>query len=132
MPDSSGSMAPSVPAEQDWLAGSTPRVRAMYADLRERIFAFGTGVSERPHSCGLTFLWNGCPFAYAFPQGTRLRIVLNLKREELNDPDGVATCIANWRHEGQGDWLVNAGDGRDIERAVPLARQVFETAKNRR
>lgn len=84
------------------------------------------------HSCGLTFLLNDRPFAYAFPQGTRLRIVLNLKREELDAPDGVATCIANWRHEGQGDWLVNAGDGRDIERAVPLAKQAFEAAKNRR
>ncbi|MCR5256904.1 MAG: hypothetical protein K6E40_01940 [Desulfovibrio sp.] len=134
MPDASKPMTLSV-QEQDWLAGASPRVRAMSAELQTRLFAFGSGVSARIsprhglRSC--IFSVNGRPFAYAFPHGTRIRLLLNLKREELDDPDGVAECIAGRSHEGQGDWQIDVADGRDLERAMPLIRQAFNAAVRR-
>ena len=116
---------------QDWLAGSSPRVRAMCADLRARLFAFKPGVSERIRRRYCVFLRNSYPFAYAFPQGVRLRLLLNLKRGELDASDGIAQCIAGRSHEGQGDWLVSIADGRDLERAMPLIRQAFNAAESR-
>ncbi len=74
---------------------------------------------------------NGRPFAYAFPHGTRIRLLLNLKREELDDPDGIAECIVGRSHEGQGDWLASLADGRDLERAMPFVRQAFNAAEGR-
>ena len=107
----------------------------MCADLRARLFAFDPGVSERIsprhglRSC--IFSVNGRPFAYAFPHGARISLLLNLKRGELNDPDGVADCIVDRSHEGQGDWQIPLADGRDLERAMPLVRQALEAAKAR-
>ncbi len=133
MPVPSTSMPPA--DAQDWLAGASPRVRAMCAELRARLFAFEPGVSDRIsprhglRSC--IFSVNGRPFAYVFPHGTRIRLLLNLKREELDDPDAIAECLAGRRHEGQGDWLASLADRRDLERAMPLVRQAFEAAKAR-
>ncbi len=133
MPDPSTSMSPA--DAQDWLAGASPRVRAMCAELRARLFAFDPGVSERIsqrhglRSC--IFSVNGRPFAYAFPHGTRIRLLLNLKREELDDPDGIAECLVGRSHEGQGDWQIDVADGRDIVQSMPLIRQAFEVAKAR-
>ena len=67
-------------------------------------------------------------FVSLFPQGARLRLLLNLKRGDLEDPEGVAESIAGRSHEGQGDWTVVLADGRDLERAMPLVRQSFKAA----
>jgi hypothetical protein len=56
---------------------------------------------------------------------------LKLKREELDDPDGIAECIVGRSHEGQGDWLASLADGRDLERAMPLVRQALKAAERR-
>ena len=89
--------------------------------------------ASRSESAGDTavFLRNSYPLAYAFPQGVRLRLLLNLKRGELDASDGIAQCIAGRSHEGQGDWLVSIADGRDLERAMPLIRQAFNAAESR-
>ena len=73
----------------------------------------------------------GRVFVSLFPQGTRLRILLNLKRGELDASDGFAKCIAGRSHEGQGDWQIDVADGRDLERAMPLIRQAFNAAESR-
>ncbi len=107
----------------------------MCADLRVRLLSWSPGVSERIsprhglRSC--IFSVNGRPFAYAFPHGTRIRLLLNLKREELDDPDGIAECLAGRKHEGQGDWIASLADCRDLERAMPFVRQAFEAAEQR-
>ncbi|MCR5258140.1 MAG: hypothetical protein K6E40_08290 [Desulfovibrio sp.] len=114
-----------------WLAGSSPRVRAMCAELRECLLAWGPDVSERIRGRHAVYMLGRRPFAYAFPQGTRLRILLNLKRGELEDPDGVAESIVGRSHEGQGDWTVVLANGLDPEHAMPLVRQTFEAAERR-
>ncbi|MCR5256695.1 MAG: hypothetical protein K6E40_00885 [Desulfovibrio sp.] len=77
MPDASKPMTPSVP-EPDWLAGSSPRVRAMCVDLRARLFAFDPGVSARIGRRHAVYSVHGRVFVSLFPQGTRLRCLLNL------------------------------------------------------
>ncbi len=122
---------PSAPAGQDWLVGASPRVRAMCADLRVRLLAWAPGVSERIRGRHAVFSVGRRVFVSLFPQGARLRFLLNLKRGDLEDPEGVAESIAGRSHEGQGDWTVVLADGRDLERAMPLVRQAFKAAEKR-
>ena len=137
MPDASKPMTPSAsagasaPVASDWLAGASPRVRAMSAELQTRLFAFGSGVSARIGRRHAVYSVHGRVFVSLFPQGVRLRLLLNLKRGELEDPDGIARCTAGRSHEGQGDWQIDVADGRDLERAMPLVRQAFKTAEKR-
>jgi len=134
------SPAPSVPAAgasdpaaQDWLAGASPRVQAMCADLRARLFAFDPGVSARisprynQRCC--SFLLDCRSFVHAVPLGARLRLLLILRRGDLEDPDGIARCTAGRTSHGRSEWQIDVFDGRDLERAMPLIRQAFEVAK---
>lgn len=130
MPDASKPMTPSV-QEQDWLAGASPRVRAMCAELRVRLLSWSPGVSERIGRRHAVYSVHGRVFVSLFPQGVRIRLLLNLKRGELDAPDGFAKCIVGRSHEGQGDWQIDVADGRDLERAMPLIRQAFEVAERR-
>ncbi len=130
MPDPFAPM-PSAPAGQDWLVGASPRVRAMCAELRTRICAFAPGVLARIGRRHAVYSVNDRVFVSLFPQGARLRLLLNLKRGDLDDPDGLAEYIAGRSHEGQGDWAVVLADGRDLERAMPLVRQAFKAAVKR-
>ncbi len=130
MPDPSAPMSPSAPAEQDWLAGASPRVRAMCVDLRARLFAFNPGVSARisprhnQRCC--SFLLDCRSFVHAVPLGARLRLLLILRRGDLEDSDGIARCTAGRTSHGRSEWQIDVFDGRDLERAMPLIRQAFE------
>ena len=132
MPDPSALM-PSDPAGQNWLAGASPRIQAMCAELRERLLSWSPGISERisprhgQRSCG--FLLDGRSFVYAVPLGARLRLLLNLRRGELEDPDGIAKCTAGMSRRGRSDWLLELSDGRDPGQAMPLVRQALKATK---
>lgn len=131
MPSASAAGA-SAPAGQDWLAGASPRVRAMCADLRARLLSW-PGVSERigprcSQRCR-SFLLDGRTFVHAVPPGARLRLLLNLRRGELEEPEGIARCTAGRTSRGRRVWLIGVSDSRNLERAMPLNRQAFEVAK---
>ena len=131
MPDPSAPMPPSAPAGQDWLAGASPRVRAMCAELRPRLFALDPRVSERISLRYCVYLMDGRPFAYVYPHGARLKLHLNLKRGYLENPDGIAKCISGMSSRGRSVWQIEIADGRDLERAMPLVRQAFKAAERR-
>ena len=82
-----------------------------------------------PAESGQGFLLDGRSFVYVFPHGSRLRLLLNLRRGDLEDQDGIAKCTAGMSRRGRSEWQIDVSDGRDLERAMPLIRQAFEATK---
>ena len=119
------------PEERAWLAGHSPCIWLLVLRLRERLFPWGTpsAVSIRTSRTYMAFAVNGNTFVSVSPQGLKLRLVLNLKRGELDDPDGLAECLAGKRHQASGEWRVSIANDSELERALPLVRQAFEAAK---
>ena len=60
------------------------------------------------------------------PQKSRLRLLLNLRFHELNDPKGLARDVTNLGRWGNGDAEVDLSELEGLPYAMELVRQAFE------
>ena len=65
-------------------------------------------------------------FLDVVPQAKRLRLSLNLRFHELNDPKGVARDVTNLGRWGNGDAEVGLVATEDLPYVMGLIRQAFE------
>ena len=58
-------------------------------------------------------------------QKKSLKIWLNLKRGELDDPKNLARDVGNIGHWGNGDYELQVSDDKDIDYIVSLSKQSY-------
>ena len=68
---------------------------------------------EKKNYCGITILKNS------------LKIFINLKFGELNDPKQIAKDVSNIGHWGNGDYQIQVEDDNDLEYIMSLVKQVL-------
>ena len=68
---------------------------------------------EKKNYCGITILKNS------------LKIFINLKFGELNDPKQIAKDVSNIGHWGNGDYQIQVEDDNDLEYIMSFVKQVL-------
>jgi predicted transport protein len=69
---------------------------------------------EKKNYCGITIFKNS------------LKIFINLKAGELDDPKQIAKDVSNVGHWGNGDYQIQVEDDKDLEYIMSLIKQVIQ------
>ena len=95
----------------------------MYFRLREALTELG-GVTVEPKKLYIAFK---APknFADVEVQKHALKLFINLRKGELNDPDEMADDVSNIGHWGNGDYRVYLKDDSDFDYVLGLIKQSY-------
>jgi uncharacterized protein with ParB-like and HNH nuclease domain/predicted transport protein len=106
------------------LAAGTP-MRALFDELSKELLALDPCVTQEFLKLYVAFKAE-TNFVDVVPQASRLRLSLNLKFHELDDPKGVAKDVTNLGRWGNGDVEVGIASVDELPYVLGLARQSFE------
>ncbi len=110
-------------SEESFLGKADSEIRELYFRLREALAELG-GVTVEPKKLYIAFK---APknFADVEVQKHALKIFINLRKGELNDPDEVADDVSNIGHWGNGDYRIYLKDDSDFDYVLGLIKQSY-------
>lgn len=99
--------------------------RQLFEEFRKEVLAIDPCVSEEFLKQYVAYKAE-TNFVDVVPQASRMRMVLNVKFHELNDPRGLAEDVTNLGRWGNGDAEIRVSSVDDLSYALWLVRQAFE------
>lgn len=111
--------------EDDHLIKASRRTKELYELLKDRILRLGNDVFIEPKKLYIAFktITNICDIEL---QKNKLKIAINLPKNELHDPQNMARDISNIGHWGNGDYSVYLDDEDLLEYVVNLIKQAYD------
>ncbi len=100
-------------------------MREVFEHLRKRILNLDSSVREEYKKLYIAYKTT-TNFVDIEPQVRRLRLSLNLKFGEINDPKGLSKDITGLGHWGNGDVEVSISSLDQLDDVMDLVRQSFE------
>ncbi len=108
--------------------GADSEAVALYGMLEERVFALG-GVSAEPFKWYVSFKAGGKPFLSVSFMKAGLRMILNAKMKEVDDPAGLVRLSV--QHMGPGECRIDLKTGMDMDAVLDLVRQAHRLAREK-
>ena len=99
--------------------------RQLFEEFRKEVLAIDPCVSEEFLKQYVAYKAE-TNFVDVVPQASRMRMVLNVKFHELNDPRGLAEDVTNLGRWGNGDAEIRVSSLDDLPYVLGLVRQAFE------
>lgn len=107
---------------------NNPRVKeeglSTYIKFKERVLSLGDDIEIRPRKEYLGFI-RKTNFVDVQFQSKNLKIFINLKIGELDDPKGVCRDVSNIGHWGNGDYELKVDDDSDLDYIMFLIKQSY-------
>lgn len=97
----------------------------LFEVLRKRILNLDSSVREEIKKLYIAYKTT-TNFVDIVPQKSRLRLVLNMRFDEVSDPEGKCVDVTNKAHWGNGDVEVSLKSRAELEYVMYLIRQSFE------
>lgn len=116
--------------EQDHLHKVDFETRELYEQVKNRIFNLDDNITILPKKQTIGFKVNNNIFCDLILQGKGLKIILNLKSNELQDQKNIARDISNVGHWGNGAYEIKLSDVEDIDYILSLLKQSLRKNKN--
>ena len=110
--------------QHEYLAPGRP-ARLFFDQIRDRILGLDPLVTEESRVRWISYKGE-TNFVDIAAQTRQLKLWLNMRFYELNDPIGIARDVTNVGHHGSGDVEFNFDDASDLEYVMSLIRQSFE------
>lgn len=95
-----------------------------YESLRDRVLELDD-VEMVPRKQYVGFK-RGRPFVDVVPKTDHLRVFINLKKGDLDDPKGLTEDYSEKGHWGNGDYLMRLRPGDDLDYPMTLIRQSYD------
>lgn len=111
--------------EADHFAQSSASSIELYESLKARILELGDDVQIDPKKKRISFKETRIFCDVHLGKGA-LKLWLNLKRGELDDPKGIARDVSSLGHWGNGDYEVKLKNEDEIDELMPLIRQAYK------
>jgi predicted transport protein len=105
------------------LAGGN--TRELFEALRKQVHSLDANVTEEFLARYIAYKAE-TNFVDVIPLAKGLRLILNLKSEELEDPRGVCRDVSSVGHWGNGDVEVMLTSADELQYVIGLIRQSFE------
>ena len=102
----------------------------LYGALRSALLALGPGVTERPCKHYIAFKARS-NFVDVEPLRHCLRLMLNLRFDDLDDPWELAENLTGRWHRGNGDAAISLDRAEALPYVMRLVRQAFERQASR-
>lgn len=116
--------------EQEHIQKAEFEIRELYETFKEGVFNLAENITLNPRKHFVGFRVNGNTFCDVVFQGRSLKIFLNLKSDELDDPKGLARDVSNVGHWGNGAYELKISDSEDIEYILSLVKQSLRKNNN--
>ena len=100
-------------------------IRPLFDAFRKEVLALDQCVTEEVRKQYVAYKAE-TNFVDVIPQKTRLRLILNMRFHELNDPRQIGKDVTNIGRWGNGDVEVDFDDSDQIPYVMSLVRQSFE------
>jgi predicted transport protein len=100
-------------------------VRELYSSLKERILGVGDDVEIRPRKEYVGFI-RKTNFVDVEFQSKNLKIFINLKKGELEDPKGICRDMKGVGHYGNGDYEIKVDFQTDLDYLMFLIKQSYQ------
>ena len=111
--------------EEDHLDNAPEEIKELYNDIKEVIFNWSGNIDIKPTKLYIAFVANS-NFIYTFLDKSQIKIVLNLKVGELDDPDHIARDVSQIGHQGYGDYRIVIKPGEELDDYMRLIKQAFK------
>ena len=106
------------------LADESP-MKPLYEELRKRILNIDSSVTEEILKLYVAYKTN-TNFVDIVPQKSRLRLSLNMRFDEINDPMNLCKDVTDKGRWGNGDVEVGISSMDEIDYVLSLIKQAFE------
>lgn len=100
-------------------------VKDLFFALREKIFSINDSIEERPKQNYVAYRLKNA-FAYVHNQQTRIKIHLEILKDELDDPKDIARDVQNIGHHGGGETEVILSKPEDLNYVFDLVEQSYK------
>ena len=111
--------------EDDHLSIASDVIRELYEQLRASLFEIGGQVKVKPTKKYIGFIAK-TNFADVHIQKKALKLWLNLKKGELNDPQQLSRDMSSIGHWGNGDYELQISNDEDLYYILRLAKQSYK------
>jgi predicted transport protein len=108
--------------DHKYLQGETG---GLFVHLRKRILNLDSSVTEEILKQYIAYK-STTNFVDVVPKKTKLRLHLNMKFEEIDDPKGICEDVTGKGHWGNGDVKVNLKSSDEIDYVMSLIQQSFD------
>ncbi|EKF85266.1 DUF5655 domain-containing protein [Methanobacterium formicicum] len=117
---------PKIFTEEYHLKMASGEVEELYDELKDRIYNLGEDVQVKPTKYYIAFK-SRTNFVDFRLQKKQIKIWLNIRKGELDDPKDIARDISDVGHWGNGDYEIKATYKSDLEYIMDLIKQSYNT-----
>ena len=110
-------------SEDDHLINKSDEIRELYETFKEAIFKLNNNIDIKPKKQEIGFTNDGKIFTDICILKSSLKLWINLKEGELDDPKGLARDMHGIGHWGNGDYELIITDTKDLEYIMSLVKQ---------
>lgn len=111
--------------EDDHLSGIPAEIKELYQKFKEIILNIGDNISIKPTKWYIGFVVKR-NIADIHIQKKSLKLWINFRMGELDDPKKMARDVSNIGHWGNGDYEIQINDDENIEYIVSLIKQSYK------
>jgi predicted transport protein len=113
---------------QDHLDTASEIAKQLFVILRDRVFLLGDDIEERPQKLYVAFRTQRNFVEIEF-QKQRLKLHLDIPKEELDDPKNVSRDMKSTGHYGTGETELVLEDPEDTNYVLTLIEQAYRRSK---
>ncbi|WP_438939883.1 DUF5655 domain-containing protein [Chitinophaga hostae] len=111
--------------EDDHLTKPTDEIKELYDLLRNRIIALADDIEVIPQKMYIAFRKDKKNFTYLHLQKKNIKIWLNAKWGEIEEPKGIAYDVSNKGHYGYGDYEIDMSNDSQLEYILSLMKETL-------
>jgi len=111
--------------EEDILLQTTEKLQSVYKELKESILSIGTDIQVKPKAKYIAFVRKNNFLEVTFFKSS-LKLYLNIKGDQLNDPKKSSRDVSKIGHWGSGNYEVILKESKDIGYVLSLIRQAYD------
>ena len=111
-------------SEDYHLKQASDSTKNLYFDLKDRILGLGDNIEIKPRKFYIGFIAS-TNFLDIHVEKSKLKIWVNLKSGQLNDPEHVARDVSKVGHWGNGDYEVDLKDTKNMNYLMNLLTQSY-------
>ena len=111
--------------EDDHLKTTSDDIKELYEELKVRIYNLGDNVGIKPTKKYIAFKSN-TNFADFRIQKSQIKIWLNMRKGDLDDPKKITRDVSEVGHWGNGDYEIKIKPEDDLDYLMSLLRQSYE------
>lgn len=111
--------------EEELLEGKSDEVVELYNDFKQAILNLSPEIEIIPQKLYLAFKIGRNNITDIQIQNKNLKIFINMKRGDLEDPKKMTRDISSIGHWGNGDYQISVSDTKNIEYIMSLIKQAI-------